>query len=110
MVNHRTTVVSQIRGLLLDRGLAMAKSTTRARRLIPELLSDYENEPTTLARVAIAELDDLLRDLDRRIGIFDNKILAVFQASEPASGSQSSKGVGPKTATAVDPPPPSGPA
>ena len=33
MVNHRTAVVSQIRGLLLDRGLAMAKSITRARRL-----------------------------------------------------------------------------
>ena len=56
MVNHRTAVVSQIRGLLLDRGLAMAKSITRARRLIPELLSDCENELTTLAREAIAEL------------------------------------------------------
>jgi transposase len=32
MVNHRTAVVSQIRGLLLDRGFAMAKSITRARR------------------------------------------------------------------------------
>jgi transposase len=30
MVNHRTAVVSQIRGLLLDRGFAIAKSITRA--------------------------------------------------------------------------------
>ena len=36
MVNHRTAVVSQIRGLLLDRGIAFPKSITRARRMIPE--------------------------------------------------------------------------
>ena len=67
MVNHRTAVVSQIRGLLLDRGFAIAKSITRARRLVPEILSDLENELTPLAREAIAELHDLFRDLDRRI-------------------------------------------
>ena len=42
MVNHRTAVVSQIRGLLLDRGFAIAKSITRARRAIPEIISDLE--------------------------------------------------------------------
>jgi transposase len=36
MVNHRTAVVSQIRGLLLDRGFTIAKSITRGRRAIPE--------------------------------------------------------------------------
>jgi transposase len=41
MVNHRTAVVSQIRGLLLDRGFAFAKSITRARRLIPDILADW---------------------------------------------------------------------
>ena len=46
MVNHRTAVVSQIRGLLLDRGFAFGKSITRARRIIPEILADLENELT----------------------------------------------------------------
>ena len=55
MVNHRTAVVSQIRGLLLDRGFAMAKSITRARRLIPEFLSDLKNDLTPMAREAIAD-------------------------------------------------------
>ena len=83
MVNHRTAVVSQIRGLLLDRGFAMAKSITRARRLIPEFLSDLKNDLTPMAREAIAELYDLMRDLDRRIGLFDQKIDRVFHSSEP---------------------------
>jgi hypothetical protein len=34
MFNHRTAVVSQIRGFLLDRGFSIAKSITRARRAI----------------------------------------------------------------------------
>ncbi len=101
MVNHRTALVSQIRGLLLDRSIAFAKSITRARRIIPEILSDFGNELTSLAREAIRELYDLFRDLDRRIAIFDKKIEQVFRASEPCQRIAKIKGVGPKTATAV---------
>jgi transposase len=56
MVNHRNAVVSQIRGLLLDRGFAFAKSITRARRTIPALLSDMTNGRTVMARETISEL------------------------------------------------------
>ena len=101
MVNHRTAVVSQIRGLLLDRGFAFGKSITRARRIIPEILSDFENELTTLAREAICELYDLFRDLDRRIAVFDKKIDRVFRESETCQRIAKIKGVGPKTATAI---------
>lgn len=101
MVNHRTAVVSQIRGLLLDRGIAFGKSITRARRMIPEVLADTTNELTAMAREAIGELWDLLCDLDRRIAIFDKKIDAVFKASEVCQRVAKIKGVGPKTATAI---------
>jgi len=101
MVNHRTAVVSQIRGLLLDRGFAMAQSITRARRLIPKILADAANELTDLAREAIAELYDLFRDLDRRITSFDKMINRVFLESEPCQRIAKIKGVGPKTATAI---------
>jgi transposase len=101
MVNHRTAVVSQIRGLLLDRGFAMAKSITRARRMVPEILSNLDNELTSLAREALYELYDLFRDLDRRIASFDKKIEAVFRNSPVCQRIASIKGVGPKTATAI---------
>ena len=101
MVNHRTAVVSQIRGLLLDRGFAIAKSITRARRLIPDILADRDNELTAMARDAIAELYDLFRDLDRRIASFDKKIEAVFRNSPICQRIARIKGVGPKTATAI---------
>lgn len=101
MVNHRTAVVSQIRGLLLDRGFAFAKSITRARRAIPEILADHNNELTAMAREIIAELYDFFRDLDRRIASFDKKIDAVFRNNEACQRIAKIKGVGPKTATAV---------
>jgi transposase len=101
MVNHRTALVSQIRGLLLDRGFAFAKSITRARRMIPELLADLANDLTTMARRTITELWDLFRDLDRRIAIFDQKIEAVFKADAACQRIARIKGVGPKTATAI---------
>jgi len=101
MVNHRTAVVSQIRGLLLDRGFAIAKSITRARRLVPDILASFDNELTPMARDAIGELYDLFRDLDRRIASFDKKIEQVFRTSETCQRIAKIKGVGPKTATAI---------
>ena len=95
MVNHRTAVVGQIRGLLLDRGFAFAKSITRARRVIPALLSDMTKELTTIAREAIAELWDLMCDLDRRVVVIDKKIDAVFKPTQPVSGSFESKSLDP---------------
>ena len=101
MVNHRTAVVSQIRGLLLDRGIAFPKSITRARRMIPEILGDVDNELTALTREAIGELHDLFIDLDRRIASFDKKIDRVFRINEACQRIAKIKGVGPKTATAI---------
>ena len=101
LVGHRTAVVNQIRGLQLDRGIAFPKSIIRARRMIPEILEDAENELTDLAREAIAELHDLFRDLDRRVASFDKKIERVFRSSEACQRIARIKGVGPMTATAI---------
>ena len=101
LVNHRTAVVSQIRGLLLDRGIAFGKSIGRARRMIPEVLTDRSNALTAMARETIGELWDLFCDLDRRVSIFDQKIEAIFKANQTCQRLARIKGVGPKTATAI---------
>lgn len=101
LVNHRTATVCQIRGLLLDRGFAIAQSITRARRRIPEILDDLGSELTKMARETIAELWDLFCDLDRRIASFERKIQAVFRESESCQRIARIKGVEPKTATAI---------
>jgi transposase len=101
LVNHRTALVCQIRGLLLDRGLAIGVGITRARRMIPQLLEDAENGLSDLMRETLAELYDFMRDLDARIHGFDLRIDRIFRNSPPCQRIAKIKGVGPKTATAI---------
>ena len=80
-------------GLLLDRGFEMAKSITRARRFIPGILVDHDNELTPLARGAIVELYDLFSDLNRRVTSFDHKFDRAFHENETCQRITRIKGV-----------------
>jgi len=101
LVNHRTALISQMRGLLLDRGIAIGVSINRARRAIPEILADQDNDLTDMAREIIAELYEFLAQIDLRVKAFDRRIEAVFRANAACQRIARICGVGPKTATAV---------
>jgi transposase len=100
LVNHRTALIAQMRGLLLDRGIAFAKNASRARRMIPQVLED-DTALTPLLRETIADLYEFLQQLDARIGNFDRRIARVFHDSEVCQRIAQVEGVGPKTATAL---------
>jgi len=101
MVNHRTALVSQMRGILLDRGIAFGQSATRARRMIPEIVEDLENELTNLCREILSSLLELMTEIDKRVQAFDRRIDQIFRANEACQRVGRFRGVGPKTATAV---------
>ncbi|WP_341198233.1 IS110 family transposase [Hyphomonas chukchiensis] len=101
LVNHRTALVSQMRGLLLDRGIPIALSIGRARRAIPEILENRTNGLTAMTREIIGDLFDFLGQIDARITAFDRRIDAVFKSNEDCRRIARICGVGPKTATAV---------
>lgn len=56
LVNHRTALVSQMRGLLLERRVAISISITRTRRAISAILANHANGLTGMTREIIAEL------------------------------------------------------
>lgn len=101
LVNHRTALVSQMRGLLLDRGITIGVSIARARRAIPQILADSTNGLSEMSREVIAELFDFLGQIDLRVRSFDRRIEAVFRANAACQRIARICGVGPKTATAV---------
>jgi len=101
LVNHRTALVSQMRGLLLDRGIPIALSIGRARRAIPEILEDPANGLSAMSREIIGDLFDFMGQIDVRITAFDRRIDAVFKSNEDCRRIARICGVGPKTATAV---------
>lgn len=101
IVNHRTATVCQIRGLLLDRGITIGAAVSRVKRAVPLILEDAVNGLSERMRRTIAELYDLMIDLERRIRFFDGEIEQVFRNSEDCQRISKIKGVGPKTATAI---------
>jgi transposase len=101
LVNHRTALISQMRGILLDRGIAFGKSASRARRLIPQIIAEPGNGLTVMAREMLASLFEFLQQLDQRIRDFDRRIEAVFQKDAACQRIAKVDGVGPKTATAI---------
>ena len=101
LVNHRIALISQMRGLLLDRGIAIAVSATRARRLIPKILSESNDELTEMMREIVSSLYAFMLQIDERIKAFDRKITAIFKASDVCQRIAKIRGIGPKTATAM---------
>ena len=101
LVNHRTALVSQMRGILLDRGIAFAQSIARARKMIPEIVADPSSDLTDLCRETLGSLLAFLHEIDRRVREFDRRIDRVFRESEACQRIARIRGVGPKTATAV---------
>ena len=101
LVNHRTALVCQMRGLLLDRGVPIPLTLGRARQRIPEILGDQSNGLTEMTREIIADLFDFMLQLDARIKAFDRRIDHVFRASPDCQRIARICGVGAKTATAV---------
>ena len=101
LVNHRTALVSQMRGLLLDRGIAIGVSITRARQALPEIIADLDNELTPLCREVLSTLLEMFRSLDQRVRWFDRKISEVFRNNEACRRIAAIPGVGPMTATAI---------
>lgn len=101
LVNHRTALVSQMRGLLLDRGVAFAQSITRARRMIPEIIADEDAGLSDLFRDMLRSLFAFFEDIDARIRDFDRRIDQIFRENEACQRLARIRGVGPKTATAI---------
>lgn len=100
LVNERTGLVCQIRGILAERGIVFAKSITRARREFPVIAQDLNNPLTPTLRMMMGELIEELRVLDERIRTMDRYIDAVFRANEACQRIACIEGVGPKIATA----------
>jgi transposase len=101
LVSERTAVANQIRGLLLEYGVAIAAGIQRLRRELPAVLGATDATLPTLARRVVEELQTRLRELDERITGHDQQIAQLAKQSEAAQRLMAVEGVGPITATAV---------
>ena len=101
LVSERTAVANQMRGLLLEYGVAIAAGLQRLRRELPTVLGATEEALPTLAHTVVTELHGRLQELDERIAHHDRQIAQLAKQSEAAKRLMQVEGVGPITATAM---------
>lgn len=101
VVSHRTAQVNQIRGLLMEYGITVAKGVASLRKALPEVLEDCDNELSPMFRDLLCSLSDELRRLSERIASYDAQIKHLSENSDACRRLLTIPGVGPMAATAL---------
>ena len=100
-VARRTSVINQIRGLLLERGITFRKGRRHAEASLPAVLEDADNRLSGLLRMLLGQLQGELRQLQSQIDDSDALIAKAAGEHEPCRRLMAIPGIGPLTATAV---------
>jgi len=98
-VMRRTAVVNQMRGLLLERGLTLAKGRKHLEEAIPGILADAKWSDSF--RVLLRQLNQELEQLSARIAEMDKVIERTVADHEGCQRLTTIPGIGPVTATAL---------
>jgi transposase len=101
LIQQRTGMTNQIRGLLLDRGLPIPQGLYPLRTAVPQLLEDAENALTPVFRSLLSRLLAMWRQTEAAIEELTDEIQAVARESDRCRRLQSIPGVGPLVATAL---------
>ena len=102
LVADRVRLVNQVRGLLGEHGIVVAKDIGNLRRALARIVGDDEDRVLNpLVRALMAELREELTELDARIAGYDRKIRELYRNSEICQRLGKVEGIGPVTATAL---------
>lgn len=101
LVQARTALVNQIRGLLAEYGIMVPQGINKIRKLLPEILENAENELSTTGRQLFSGLKEELIEVDEKISLYDVKMKVIFNSNEDCQKISAIEGVGVITATAI---------
>ena len=100
-VERRTAQINQIRGLLLEYGIEIAKGRPAIQRRLPEILEDADNGLSERFRAELHGLAEELRHLNERVAHYDVQIEAIARSDPQARILMTIPGIGAKGATAL---------
>jgi transposase len=101
LVEERTALGNQGRGVLAERGIVIAQGSTKLRKQLPVIVEDGANELTPLSREVGRELYEGLVALDERVTRADCLIKRIFADNESCQKLAQVEGIGPVVATAL---------
>jgi transposase len=100
-IGRRTSLINQIRGLLLERGITIRQGRRYAEAALPEILEDPDTHLSGPLRTLLAQLLQELRQLQNQIEEVDEVIVKTASEHEGCRRLMAIPGVGSLTATAV---------
>lgn len=101
LVADRVRLVNQIRGLLSEHGIVIARDISQLRRSLATILGNDDDCLSDIVRSLMRELQVEMAELDRRIATYDQRIRDIFRTSEQCQRLGKIEGIGPVTATAL---------
>jgi len=101
LVKHRTALVNQIRGLLLEYGIVIPQGIYRVRKYVPRILEDADNGLSMTFRDLLHSLAQELRALDASIAEVTQRLTRLSRALEACQRLREMEGIGPLNATAL---------
>jgi len=101
LVKTRIGLSNQLRGILQEYGIAIARGYSSLRQTLPMILEDAENELTSMTREIVSEIYEELQELDKRLDQYNKKIEMIYQSNATCQRIGKIEGVGPLIATAI---------
>jgi transposase len=101
LMQQRTAVSNQLRGLLAEYGIVTRKGVSALHRLLPQVLEDATNALSPRMRGYIHRLANELRRLEEEIDFYNQDIETLYKTHPIAQRLSKIPGVGPLIATAI---------
>ncbi|RMF04122.1 MAG: IS110 family transposase [Alphaproteobacteria bacterium] len=101
LVGCRTALINQLRAVLLERGITVAKRRRVLEKRLPDILADERNGLSPRIRRLIEEMRAEWRGLDRRIDALTAEITAAAKRDDACCRLCEIPGMGPLNATAL---------
>ena len=101
VVHHRTALINQIRGFLLERGITFAKGPANLRNQMPAILENADQNLTPRIRSVLAHLWHEWKQLNAEIDAISDEIDSIGTHDPACQRLRTIPGVGPLVATAT---------
>lgn len=101
LVHHRTALINEIRGLLLEYGIVCAKGMTRFLIWLREEFAAHIATLSPMAQETFQALRDEFRMLDERLALLNKRITAVFDSHPVCQQLATIPDIGALVATAI---------
>lgn len=101
LVADRVRLVNQIRGLLSEHGIVIARDVSQLRRGLAVIVGNDDDGLSDMVRSLMRELRAEMAELDDRIATYDRRIREISRTSEQCQRLGKIEGIGSVTATAL---------